>query len=254
MKIDDLKNFLNRNPFKGFFKKNRMRPPGAQEESKFMELCIRCARCIEVCPYDSIKRADVFERLQIGTPYIFAEEKGCYLCMKCPTVCPTGALDNNITKPEQVEIGIAIINQETCLNFKYFIDEEKGVSEDALLCSICYDVCPLRDTAIVMEHFILPVITDSCTGCGVCTEKCPTTPKSVNIIPKGMEEKELAGFYYRKLKIQAQKRSKTIKDTMAEKTEIEVKKKESISSFGEKPTFESNFDVQETIDEWEEQE
>lgn len=248
-----LQKFFNTNPFKGFFKKNRLRPPGAVEESKFMELCIRCARCIEVCPYDSIKRADIFERLQIGTPYIFAEEKGCYLCMKCPSVCPTGALDNNLKEPEKVEMGIAVINQETCLNFKYYLDEKAGITEEGLLCSFCYDVCPLRDKAIVMEHFILPVITDECVGCGVCTEKCPTTPKSVNIIPKGMEQKELAGFYYRKLRINAQKKSSKIKEKYENKTESEVKKKENISSFGVKPEFKNNFEPMDTIDEWEEQ-
>ena len=173
--------------------------------------------------------------------------------MKCPSVCPTGALDNSVKRPLEAEMGIAVINQNSCLNFKYYKDEEKGVGPEALLCSFCYDVCPLRDDAIVLENFILPVITDKCVGCGVCVEKCPTSPKSINVIPKGMEKEELSCFYYRKLKIKAQKESKSIKEYYDKKTEKEIEKKSKISSFGAKPEFKTNFTPQETIDEWEEQ-
>jgi ferredoxin-type protein NapG len=119
-----LKNKTKTNPFKGFFKKNRLRPPGAVEEKQFMELCIRCARCIEVCPYESIKRADLYDKLQIGTPYVYVVEKACYLCMKCPPVCPTGALDPKMIYPEKVEMGKAIIHQDICLNYLYYKEEK----------------------------------------------------------------------------------------------------------------------------------
>ena len=140
---DRLKRALSENPFKGFFKINRLRPPGAVEEKRFMELCIRCARCIEVCPYGSIKRADIAEKLQIGTPYIHTVKRACYLCMKCPSVCPTGALKQDLSNPAQVKIGLAVINKKECLNYKYFEEEVTGrVTGKAQICSICYNVCP----------------------------------------------------------------------------------------------------------------
>ena len=82
-------------------------------------------------------------------------------------------------------------------------EEETGiVTGKAQICSTCYNVCPFTDEAIVMKEFLLPVITDKCVGCGICVEKCPVSPeKAINVIPKGMEDMENAGFYYRKSKI-----------------------------------------------------
>lgn len=195
--LETIRSILNNNPFKGFFRLNRMRPPGAVEEKKFMELCIRCARCIEVCPYESIQRADLFQSLQIGTPYIFAEERACYLCMRCTPVCPTGALDHTVKQPEKVRIGIARITEQTCYNYLYVKAEDTGKNDGSIMiCSTCYNMCPLMDKAIVMKEFLLPVVTDQCTGCGICVEKCPVTPKAINIIPAGMGDKDLAGIHY----------------------------------------------------------
>jgi len=241
---------LNNNPFKNFFKLNRLRPPGAVKEEIFMELCIRCARCIEVCPYDSIHRADLYEKLQIGTPYIFADKRACYLCMKCPSVCPTGALNPELTRPENVRMGIAVINQETCLNYLYYKEEIEGVSQGyAQLCNTCNNVCPFIDEAIYLDKFILPVITDKCTGCGICVEKCPTTPKSINIYPVGMGVKGEAGFYNRKIKLHSESESK---DGVLHGGEL-LDQKQKISSFGEKADFEYNVDTKEKKDVWQDQ-
>jgi ferredoxin-type protein NapG len=216
----------------------------------FMELCIRCARCIEVCPYDSIHRADLYEKLQIGTPYIFADKRACYLCMKCPPVCPTGALNPELTESENVRIGMAVINQETCLNYLYFKEEEAGVSEGlAQLCNTCSNVCPFTDEAIYLDKFILPVVTDKCTGCGICVEKCPTTPKSINIYPTGMPVKAEGGFYSRKYKVQGRADDK--QGTVHGQELLD--RKQTISSFGVKRDFEYNVDLDEDKDEWQEQ-
>jgi ferredoxin-type protein NapG len=249
---EKLGKLLNNNPFKNYFKKNRLRPPGAVEEKMFMELCIRCSRCIEVCPYDSIHRADLYEKLQIGTPYIFADHKACYLCMKCPEVCPTGALNPELQEGRNVRMGIAVINQETCLNFNYYKDEMEGVSRTgtAQLCATCYNVCPYTDEAIILDKFILPVVTDKCTGCGICVEKCPNSPeKSISVVPVGMEIKEEAGFYNRKIKLHGEQKAI---DEVKHKDEL-IKVKQKISSFGVKPDFEYNIELDEDRDEWEDQ-
>ncbi|MBZ4642672.1 MAG: ferredoxin-type protein NapG [Deferribacteres bacterium] len=247
-----LQKTLSENPFKGFFKKNRLRPPGARGEKQFMELCIRCARCIEVCPYDSIKRADLFEKLQIGTPYIFPEDRACYLCMKCPEVCPTGALDNKLFEPEKVNIGKAVISQEDCLNFIYFKEEETGkITGKAMICSTCYNVCPFTDEAIVMEKYILPVITEKCVGCGICVEKCPvktTDGKAVNVVPTGMGNEKDAGYYYRRSKILKSDPQK-YKDIL--KGDKLIEKKQNISTFGEKKQFKYDFEINTSIEGWE---
>lgn len=247
---EKLGKLLNSNPFKNFFKVNRLRPPGAVREDMFMELCIRCARCIEVCPYDSIHRADLYEKLQIGTPYIFAEHRACYLCMKCPPVCPTGALNPKLEEPEKVRMGIAVINQDTCLNFLYYEEEMKGVSTGyAQLCNTCYNVCPFTDDAILLDKFILPVITEKCTGCGICVEKCPTQPKSINVYPVGMGVEKDAGFYSRKNKLTGKEQ----KEKGVLHGDELLKQKQKISSFGAKPDFKYNVELYENKDEWQEQ-
>jgi len=36
----------------------------------------------------------------MGTPYVLPESKACYLCMACCRLCPTGALNRTLEKPE----------------------------------------------------------------------------------------------------------------------------------------------------------
>ena len=247
-----LQKLFSYNPFKGFFKLNRVRPPGAVEEEKFMELCIRCARCIEVCPYDSIKRADLFEKLQIGTPYIFAEEKACYLCMKCPEVCPTGALNYQLKRPEDINIGKAVIEQDICLNFIYYKEEVTGeITGTAQICSTCYNVCPFTDDAIVLEKYILPVVTEKCIGCGICVEKCPVKvkdKKGINVVPTGMADVKNAGFYYERSKILKTDPEKYRGILKGEKL---IERKRNLSTFGEKKEFEYDFEIENKIEGWE---
>lgn len=194
--FESLKNALNNNPFEGSYIINRMRPPGAVNEKLFMKLCVRCARCIEVCPYRSLKRSKDIVNGEIGTPFIYPEETGCQLCMKCTSVCPTGAIDPSITEPGQVAIGKARIDEQTCHNFRYARQEDgKEVDGTASICNSCFNVCPLRYEAIYLEDGILPVITEKCTGCGLCVERCPTRPRSIVIIPKDMPDAADAGYF-----------------------------------------------------------
>jgi ferredoxin-type protein NapG len=187
--IDKVRAVLNENPFYRSFKTNRLRPPGAVAEKDFMRLCIRCARCIEVCPYSSLQRAGAADGAAVGTPYIYAEDKGCYMCMLCTQVCPTGALDKSVTEREQMSVGRAVITESTCYDYLYAKAIHEGETDGTSLhCNICYNSCPLQGKAIYLKNMEVPVITESCTGCGICTERCPTAPRSVNIVPKEMGE------------------------------------------------------------------
>ena len=195
--ITNLRNLLNKNPFKEKYKINRLRPPGAAREKEFMERCIRCARSIAVCPYKSIERAGSADGIQVGTPYIYPEKKACYMCMLCTAVCPTGALDKAVTLPEEADMGIAVLNQDSCLNYIYADQESEGTSDGAaLLCNTCINVCPFPSKALYLEDHIKPVVTDYCTGCGICTERCPEEPRAIFVIPKGMADPSRSGLYY----------------------------------------------------------
>src|SRR5256712_2497975 len=66
-----------------------LRPPGAVDETLFLDRCTRCGDCLPACPYGSIKK-DV----ATGYPVIFANESPCYLCedFPCIAACETEAL------------------------------------------------------------------------------------------------------------------------------------------------------------------
>jgi ferredoxin-type protein NapG len=174
--------------------------------------------------------------IQVGTPYIYDDDKGCYMCMLCTQVCPTGALDRKSTEPEQTQIGVAQIDETTCLNHLYARDEAAGKTDGtALYCNTCYNSCPLQGKAIYLEDLVIPIITDECTGCGVCVERCPNTPRSIKVIPTGMPGAEKVG---------ARDRGVVNRDEL-------LKEKEEIKRSDDEVIFEYNFDTSNVVKEWE---
>ncbi len=190
--------FLNAKEF-------RLRPPGAVNEKEFLSLCIKCGQCAQVCPYHSIELADIFKGHGIGTPYIDALERACYLCKALPCVlaCPTEALSHKVEKPQDVQMGVAVFKYSNrCIGISKEEVSKKDIKritsgiytnklEKEVLrkinefedeqCTICADMCPYPNAlnAIQMvEHKPTkgkkPEIKSSCVGCGVCAELCPT--------------------------------------------------------------------------------
>jgi len=153
---------------------NRLRPPGAVSEEIFAGKCIRCGRCVEVCPYKSIIQLDIKNGVYAGTPLIIAENIPCYLCMKCVEVCPTGTLRK--IKQEETRMGLAVINKHVCVTWK-----------GETICRTCYNVCLFKDKAIKLDE-LRPVIDEKfCAGCGLCVHGCPVSYKdnlkAINIEP-----------------------------------------------------------------------
>lgn len=199
-------------------KETRLRPPGAVEENKFLALCIKCGQCLQVCPYHSIKLSDFTKGIGVGTPYIDANERGCYACdaVPCVLACPSGALDHHCEKPQDIHMGIAVLEHpNTCLamsntlipsgfNTKMhkFIKSTRNVTPQELEvlkrfdefegkeCTLCADICPIPNplSAIAMVEDSgggkRPEIYDGCIGCGVCQEVCPTSTPSIVIKPR----------------------------------------------------------------------
>lgn len=145
-----------------------LRPPGAVPDDEFLAKCIRCGKCIEICPDKTLLSAHLDQGLNLGTPYFIPRQIPCSLCMKCPDVCPTGAL-----KPltmRDVRIGVAEIDQDRCYAYQGDV------------CRSCYNNCPLIDEAIKMVEFQYPVIDPQvCTGCGICEYVCVTDPPAIRI-------------------------------------------------------------------------
>ncbi|MBI5213684.1 MAG: 4Fe-4S dicluster domain-containing protein [Nitrospirae bacterium] len=151
-----------------------LRPPGALSEIDFIAKCIRCGKCTQVCPYRSIRIASLMDGLTImGTPFIKAREIPCYLCMKCPPVCPSGALDRNLKHKKDVRMGAALINRKECLAWQ------------GTICRSCYQSCPIFDEAIRLDSELRPFIDKKkCVGCGICENVCPVEPAAIIVKAK----------------------------------------------------------------------
>lgn len=153
-----------------------LRPPGALTEEEFLDRCIRCGKCGESCPNETIKFFNFENGLSsLNTPYIVPREKPCVLCMKCGEICPTGAIQKIPHEAEpimsKVNMGKAVINKDLCLSYQ-------GKS-----CGVCYRACPLPDVSMTVGYMEQPTVTDACVGCGICERACIQMPQAIKITP-----------------------------------------------------------------------
>lgn len=159
-----------------------IRPPGAKDDTDFLARCVRCGKCLEACPYESIRMVKDSLDPSSGTPCISVREKACRMCedLPCVKACPTGAL-RDCEEREDIRMGIAVINEKTCLSYK------------GMRCEVCYRACPLLDRAIAIDYrmregddrhsVFAPVIDpEVCTGCGWCVERCVTDEPAIAIV------------------------------------------------------------------------
>lgn len=152
-----------------------LRPPGALPEQQFRETCSRCGDCVNVCPAKCIK-IDASGKNGHGAPYIDVDTMPCVVCegLLCMNVCPTAALVP--TPLTRINMGTAVWHAEDCL-----LTHEQH-------CTICADQCPLGEAAIEIKDAAVVVRPQGCIGCGVCEHYCPTSPRSITVIPKAARE------------------------------------------------------------------
>lgn len=146
-----------------------LRPPGALPESDFLKACVHCGQCAAVCPYGSVRMAPGWGP-EGHTPCIQPRRVPCWLCMKCPPVCPSGAL-LPVADMRQVRMGKAVIFKERCYNS----------TDSGILCTTCYDRCPLRGSGMILKDGYIPAVGEACSGCGVCEHVCPV--RAVGVVP-----------------------------------------------------------------------
>jgi len=174
-----------------------LRPPGALPEPTFSGACIRCGLCVRACPFQMLYLATVEQPVATGTPYFIARQQPCEMCedIPCVAACPTGALDPALTEIDAAAMGLAVLlDQENCIAFQ------------GLRCEVCYQVCPLRDSAITLDRqhnsrsgkhalFIPVVHSDHCTGCGKCEQACILEQAAIKVLPLALARGELGRHY-----------------------------------------------------------
>lgn len=170
------------------FNKKAIRPPGSVEESEFLERCIKCDQCINVCPTNVLQPSTLAQGGLEGlwTPVMDMSIGFCQLnCTLCSEVCPTGAIQKISLEKKlglgkhaaegPISVGTAFINQGRCLPWAMETP-----------CVVCEEVCPVSPKAIgaydvqvkrwdgTMVVLNRPYIRpELCIGCGICEHECP---------------------------------------------------------------------------------
>ncbi len=207
-----------------------LRPPGAfQEDKDFVQACIKCGKCVEVCPYDTLELATSDDGKTIGTPYYKPREIPCYMCpdIPCTNNCPSGALDlerlkkdNNPVSINNSQMGIAFIHKETCIAFW------------GIQCDVCYRACPLLDEALTIERkinertqkhaYLLPLVNgDVCTGCGVCEHVCVVEEPAIIVFPRSVATGKVSNHYIKGWDKSDEKRMKLKETRQDDKKDID---------------------------------
>lgn len=140
-----------------------LRPPGSLPEDEFMARCIRCERCISVCPTDVLAPLTVEQGvLAVRTPFVTFAADSCTFCDECRKVCPTAAIGTvDPYRPALGRIGVAVVEPDRCVAF-----------DQAGTCGVCVDACPYE--ALSFDEGRRPVVeAEKCNGCGECVKICP---------------------------------------------------------------------------------
>jgi len=149
---------------------NRLRPPGALNEDRFLASCIKCGQCVQVCPVNAIKLMDLEAGFGNGTPYIDARAQACdFSCdgLQCVLACPTGTLTHDLNFPADTRMGVArLANPNKCLAMQGegFKGQARGADYTGLL---RYDEVDRWNPIRVSEH---PYDLELCD---LCVRQCP---------------------------------------------------------------------------------
>jgi polyferredoxin len=178
-----------------------IRPPGVDDEKKFLAECLRCGECMKVCLKNAL-HPTLFDAGAEGlwTPKLVPRVGYCeFNCTMCGEVCPSGAIPE-LPKEQKHKavIGKAYFDKNRCIPWvAYDRWSEKGEWSKEYNCAVCEEHCPTPKKSIRFSDVTLetgdgpqvirrPIIVDEeCIGCGICEYCCPIDgPGGVRVISK----------------------------------------------------------------------
>jgi formate hydrogenlyase subunit 6/NADH:ubiquinone oxidoreductase subunit I len=165
-----------------------IRPPGAQDEARFIARCLRCSECMKACPTSGLQPTLGEAGLEgLWTPVLKSRLGYCdYACAACGQVCPSGAIPPlSLERKREQVIGVAVIDRDRCLPW----------AADTP-CIVCQEMCPVPDKAVVLQperevtradggtvRIARPeMIPNRCIGCGICEYKCPLEGRAAIVV------------------------------------------------------------------------
>jgi MauM/NapG family ferredoxin protein len=131
-------------------KDHLLRPPGV-DGATFLSKCVRCGICVKVCPTQALQ----FDLTQtgvegFGTPVLVPRYGFCqYSCNACGLHCPVEAIPP-----------LKIDEKKKAVIGHAYIDHNRCIAwGDHLPCIVCQEMCPLPQKAITLEKGS-PVLLD----------------------------------------------------------------------------------------------
>ncbi len=115
--------------------------------------CIGLGTCVRACPFDAI----VVENGVAAVDY--SKCKGCGICV---SACPKGIIK---LIPFNAKHWVGCMSVDDGKNTRKVCDV------GCISCKICQKNCPAG--AINVDNFVASIDYDKCTGCDICTDKCP---------------------------------------------------------------------------------
>lgn len=115
--------------------------------------CIGLGTCVRACPFDAI----VVENGVAAVDY--SKCKGCGICV---SACPKGIIK---LIPFDAKHWVGCMSVDDGKNTRNVCDV------GCISCKICQKNCPAG--AINVDNFVASIDYDKCTGCDICTDKCP---------------------------------------------------------------------------------
>ncbi|MGD9211098.1 MAG: 4Fe-4S binding protein [Desulfobacteraceae bacterium] len=147
--------------------KSLLRPPHAPDEEQFLDLCIRCQACVNICPTNALQPLLMQSGLYgLWSPKMVPSIGECRVdCNKCSTVCPTHAIGHFDLKNKYfIKSGTAVLFKNRCIPHA-----------DGKPCGKCIPKCPTGAIGYSEQNNLkLPLEIDFllCVGCGVCQKIC----------------------------------------------------------------------------------